>query len=285
MRVGLGRVDLEDAEAELRDAGPVVEFECRDICSCNHSSTVIGGGPRFQLRAAMDSSTGAINGVPDARARHPVTSSTSATTRERPEERRPWHREMRSKSCARRILAEHGDRFDALRDHMLRLIDATTADEHPQTTEPVAVLSPVRDGVLCVFSCVCVAATDGQPITVIATRLSAVDREEAEVAPTDVEALAFSRALLGRHHGSSSRSASSEMTDPVPRIARCAPVPVRGLPARSACGARRQPHPDGRDPGLTCTPARRLPDPACVTRGSPWLRSVTRTVACCPAQA
>ncbi|GAA1438957.1 hypothetical protein [Leifsonia poae] len=112
------------------------------------------------------------------------------------------------------LLVEHGDRFDALRDHMFRLIDATTADEHPQTTEPLALLSPVRDGVLCVFSCVCVAATDGQPITVIATRLSAVDREEAEVAPTDVEALAFARALLGESWFQQSFREISELTDP-----------------------------------------------------------------------
>jgi hypothetical protein len=115
---------------------------------------------------------------------------------------------------AETILEQHGDRIDALRDHMLRLIDATTADEHPQTTEPIAVLSPVRDGVLCVFSCVCVAASDGQPITMIATRLSAVDRDEADVAPTDVEALAFSRALLGDAWFSQSFRERSEIADP-----------------------------------------------------------------------
>jgi hypothetical protein len=33
---GLGRVHLEDAEAELRDGGAVVESEERGICVCNH---------------------------------------------------------------------------------------------------------------------------------------------------------------------------------------------------------------------------------------------------------
>ena len=112
------------------------------------------------------------------------------------------------------LLDEHGERFDALRDQMFRLIDPTTADEHPQTSEPLAVLSPVRDGVLCVFTCICVAASDDQPITMIATRLSAVDREEADVAPTELEALGFARALLGESWFSQSFREISEVADP-----------------------------------------------------------------------
>ncbi|WP_223691254.1 hypothetical protein [Leifsonia poae] len=100
-------------------------------------------------------------------------------------------------ALARQLTAEHGDRLLRVRDGMLRLIDAASDEDGPQQTETVGILSPVREGVLCLVSCICIAASEGQPITVIATRVSAVDRHEAEVSPTETEALAFSRALLG----------------------------------------------------------------------------------------
>ena len=72
------------------------------------------------------------------------------------------------------ILAVSGERIDEVREEMFRLIDATSEDEHPRPTEAVGILSPTREGVLCIVSCVCVAASEGQPITMIATRVSAV---------------------------------------------------------------------------------------------------------------
>lgn len=121
---------------------------------------------------------------------------------------------------ADRMIAQHGERLDRMREQMFRLIDAgdaarsTTADAEPQTTESLTAMSPVRDGVLCVFSCACVAASDGQPITVIATRTSAVDRHEEETTPTDDETLSFARALLGEAWFSLSLRDRSEVGDP-----------------------------------------------------------------------
>jgi hypothetical protein len=102
-------------------------------------------------------------------------------------------------NLAQKLLTDHGHQLDTLRDAMFRLIDASSAEANPRPTEPIAVASPERDGVLCVVSAVCVAASEGQPITLIATRVSAVDRDEEDVTPTEAEALSFSRALLGEN--------------------------------------------------------------------------------------
>lgn len=112
------------------------------------------------------------------------------------------------------LLAAHDDRFAAVRDRMFTLIDAATADGHPQSTEPIAVASPERDDVLCVFACTCIGASEGQPITLIATKLSAVAREDESTAPTDAEALAFSLALLGDAWFSQSLRDVAEAADP-----------------------------------------------------------------------
>ncbi len=114
---------------------------------------------------------------------------------------------------ARALLAAHPDAFLAMRDRMHTLIDATTADGEPQSTEPIAVPSPERDDILCVFACTCVAASDGQPITLIATKLTAVGRSDEDTAPTDAEALGFSLALLGDAWFSQSLRDAGEVLD------------------------------------------------------------------------
>ncbi|KRC49548.1 hypothetical protein ASE16_12535 [Leifsonia sp. Root227] len=117
-------------------------------------------------------------------------------------------------ALAEALLAANGDRFAAVRDRMFTLIDAATADGHPQSTEPIAVASPERADVLCVFACTCIGASEGQPITLIATKLSAVARDEESTAPTDAEALAFSLALLGDAWFSQSLRDAAEIADP-----------------------------------------------------------------------
>ncbi|MFF1572963.1 hypothetical protein ACFVWR_09455 [Leifsonia sp. NPDC058292] len=117
-------------------------------------------------------------------------------------------------NLAQALLIEHGDELAKLRDAMFRLIDASSAEANPRPTEPIAVASPDRDDVLCIVSAVCVAASEGQPITLIATRVSAVDREEEDVSPTDAEALAFSRALLGESWFAQSLRDRHEVADP-----------------------------------------------------------------------
>ncbi|MGJ4844277.1 hypothetical protein [Leifsonia sp. Le1] len=114
---------------------------------------------------------------------------------------------------AEALLAGNAERFATMRDRMFTLIDAATADGHPQSTEPVAIASPERDDVLCVFACTCIGASEGQPITLIATKLSAVARDDESTAPTDAEALAFSLALLGDAWFSQSLRDAAEVAD------------------------------------------------------------------------
>jgi hypothetical protein len=120
---------------------------------------------------------------------------------------------------AQRILAESAERIDKVREEMFRLIDAASEDSSARPTEAVAILSPTREGVLCIVSCVCVAASEGQPITMIATRVGAVDRDEEDVSPTDEETLAFSFALLGESWFSLSLRDRTEVLDPA-RVSR-----------------------------------------------------------------
>jgi len=120
----------------------------------------------------------------------------------------------RIEQLAKHLLSEHGQQLDTLRDAMFRLIDASSAEANPRPTEPIAVTSPDRDGVLCIVSAVCVAASEGQPITLIATRVSAVDRDEEDVSPTDAEALSFSLALLGETWFARSFRDRHEVADP-----------------------------------------------------------------------
>ena len=117
-------------------------------------------------------------------------------------------------SLALLLAAEYGDRLDRVREEMFRLIDAASEDGSPRPTESVGILSPVRQGVLCIVSCVCVAASEGQPITMIATRVSAVDRHETDVTPTEAETLAFSLALLGGAWFAMSLRDRTETRDP-----------------------------------------------------------------------
>ncbi|MFF1878550.1 hypothetical protein [Leifsonia sp. NPDC058230] len=120
----------------------------------------------------------------------------------------------RVEELAQRVLVESGERIATVREEMFHLIDAASEDSTPRPTEAVGILSPTRDGVLCVVSCVCVAASEGQPITMIATRVGAVDRDEEELSPTDEEALAFSLALLGDSWFTLSLRDRTEVLDP-----------------------------------------------------------------------
>jgi hypothetical protein len=125
----------------------------------------------------------------------------------------------RVEELAQGILAVSGERIDKVREEMFRLIDAASEDSSPRPTETVGILSPTREGVLCIVSCVCVAASEGQPITMIATRVSAVDRDEEDVSPSDEDALAFSLALLGESWFSQSMRDRTEVLDPA-RVSR-----------------------------------------------------------------